>query len=81
MNAIPTSDVYVIGTLLDRKVYSAQFGWIKPDDTRKMVSSLIFGRDRADEMMKILKVVPVGITGPIAIFEVDVSIGRNILTV
>lgn len=67
--------IYVIGTLMDRKIYTAQFGWIRPEEDKKILSGLIYGREAAETMMNQLLRIQKDKTMPLGIFPVELKIG------
>lgn len=71
-----TPTVYVIGTLLDRKIFTAQHGWVRPDDTRKIIAGFIFDIEEAKKMLEHLQSLPRGLSclQSLAIFPVDVTL-------
>ena len=72
--------IYVVGTKCRQKIYSAQFGWVKPDDNHHIISSLIFGRHAAEETRQKLSALPCCADTELVVVPVKLSIGTEVGT-
>lgn len=70
-------EVFVVGTLMNRKIYSVQHGWVKPDDWRKIFSAIIYSRQDAEQMVRFLSSLENNLhLGPIGMMSVNISLGN-----